>query len=593
MNLTKKNCSFTLIFALILFALVLICHGLSLKAPFMVDDFYYVNAVNIPHFDFLTELNLRQKNPGHHFHPLDQIVNTFLFSVFHQPISFYALNLIIFFINAFLLFFTVKLISKCSKTAFMAAVLFAIHPFNAEVLCHATFSTVLLTAVFLQLSLIWFLRNFLNQEISNTYLCLSLLSYILALFYLETSLLFPLYLTALCFFYPNFPRKKVLKFTWLYWMLSFLYFGLWIYNVNINHHLSYKFKFLNMTFASYTATISFLLHWYFKNLIFPDEIVLMKNSLPLSSSILLWNGLFVFAIAALFFLLLRWRNTLKGFAFAWFVLGFIFMPPSCAIHAFSMGLVIEPYWFYFSSMGFFMLFALLLWELKQKVGFLLWRALLITIVLFWGIVSYRQHIIGRTEIGYLEYWLQKCPDNFMPSILLGSLYGYSEESTIPETLIPLMSRQADVFINFDQPFPAARLLEKLLTQVPENPNHKVWEYTLTGLYFKTDEITKAENRLELFLSQLYPQNDYILMAQTLNRLNLREKALKVVNNGLQYYPNDPDLTLFKVVTLANENRFEEAKDIVNSNYNDPRFLTILNEIKKIEKNVEVPLPSTN
>ena len=55
-----------------------------------------------------------------------------------------------------------------------------------------------------------------------------------------------------------------------------------------------------------------------------------------------------------------------------------------------------------------------------------------------------------------------------------------------------MSRQAEVFINFDQPIPAARLYERLIDQQPTNLKYNVWEYSLTALYFKNGEITKLK-----------------------------------------------------------------------------------------------------
>ena len=153
-----------------------------------------------------------------------------------------------------------------------------------------------------------------------------------------------------------------------------------------------------MTFASYSATVSLLLNWYFANLFFPNEIILMKNSLPLTKSLLLWNGSLLLTSATILYLLFRWNNTLKGFALGWFIVGFAFMPPSCAIHAFSMGLVIEPYWFYFSSMGF-LCSARYCCGVKTKdhplnmANFNHYYNFY-----FGGIVSYRQHVIARTEM---------------------------------------------------------------------------------------------------------------------------------------------------------------------------------------------------
>ena len=184
----------------------MLCHGLSLKR--LWSDFYYVKAVTTANVDLLANLSLTKNNPGHHLNPLDPTINTFLFSIFQEPIYFYGLNLFLFYGNVLLLYLIVHFLTQSKGTALTAAALFTVHPFNAEVLCHATFSTVLLTAGFLQLSFIYFLKNFLAQKISKGWLWLSLISYVFALLYLETSLLFPAYLTALCLFYRNSLEKN-------------------------------------------------------------------------------------------------------------------------------------------------------------------------------------------------------------------------------------------------------------------------------------------------------------------------------------------------------------------------------------------------
>jgi len=230
---------------------------------------------------------------------------------------------------------------------------------------------------------------------SRKWLWLGLAAFVFALLFLETALLFPVYLFLLCLILPDPDRSKALRKTLPFWGLAIVYFILWCLKGGVGGGFAEKLHHLQISWPSYFVTLTVLLKWYLGNLFFPENIVFIKNFQPVRESLVLWNAglaLALFGLGVLFWILKKGQ---ARFPLAWFLSGFVFMVPASIVHAYSMGMVIEPYWFYFSSMGFFMLTALLLWDLRQRIGLIVWRALVITIVLFWGIVSYRHHVISH------------------------------------------------------------------------------------------------------------------------------------------------------------------------------------------------------
>lgn len=582
MNSAVKSRNFTAIFALILFALVFICHGLSLKAQFMVDDFAYIHDdQNLAKYKNFSDFFL--KADTHHYKPFDILINISLFKYLQKPKFLYGANLLLFYFEAYLLSILVRKLTLNRKIGALTAILFAVHPINAEMLSHITFNSVFASGGFLQGSMLCFWQYTSTYRSTKKWLFSSLLLFLFAILSMETSLLLPAYLCLISLIVPANKRLKILRTTIPFWGMAILYFTLWIFMAGPSLHLNSKINHLDISFLSYTATLSFLLKWFIGNLFLPENFVFIKSSLPLSESLYIWNIGLIMTIGLLAFLIWKWRAGPKNFALGWFLIGFAFLLPASTVHAYSMGIIIEPHWFYFSSMGFFMLFALMISELKKYIQPAVYSTLLLTIIFYWGIMSYRHHTIAKTEIGYLEYWLKISPKNLLPALMLGNLYGTHKDLPIAEELVDEMALQSEFFIKMQQYVQATKLIEKLIATQPLNSNRKFWEQTLTALYIKTGAITNAENRLIKFKNQKLNHENYLVLAKELERLEIREKAIEITNQGLQYYPNNTDLIFLKIIILANQNRFKEARAILKANpSDDARFIDLLKQIKDLE-----------
>jgi hypothetical protein len=572
------------VFAFLVF-LVIICHGLSLKADFMCDDFYYLQPEKIvgiyPKF---TDFFLR--TPGHHYNPLDVILNFYLFKTLLTPLLLYGVNLILFSINSFLLFINVKIITQNRSLAILTAVLFTIHPLNADNLSHITFNTVFLSAIFLQLSLLGFWHYLSSPQAKKRWFTLSLLSYLFALLFLETALLFPGYLCALCLLKPVRERLRAFLLTLPFWTLSFAYFILWFVMTRENSVLAGKINHLNISIASYIATFGLLLKWYIGNLLFPEDPVFIKSSAVVLDNMWPIIAGVIASFTAILFMIYRWHANTKGFALLCFMIGFIFMIPASLVHAYSMGMVIEPNWFLFSSMGFFLFLALILQDIKSKINVVLYRGLISVIIIFWAITSYRQHVIAQNEVSYLEYWSTTSPGNSIPSLRLGSLYGLTNSLKIPQKLISEMDRQLDFYIKTKQYNEAAALVEKMIISSPENPKRQLWQYMQVALDWRITQPPKAAASLTDFQSTIHTEDQYLMLAIQFDRVEIADQALAILDQGLNHIPQSVNLIYLKAALLANQNRFDESESTINAQINEvtdkSRLLELLQQIKSLK-----------
>lgn len=541
--------------------LIFACHGLSLKAQFMIDDLSYV----YPDQKLSVYKNLNDyflKTEGHHYNPLDVLLNVNLFRYFPLPWELYAINLLFFWANAFLLFLFVSRISSDQNLGFLTAVLFSCHPVNAEILCHITLSTVLICTACLQMAMLKFWDQ--NNKLSkNQTWCISgIFLYIAALLLLEISFSFPIILILLGVFLFTGEKAKYFKSTIPFWALIAVYCAIWFIMASKTSAWETKIHHLNISFFVFTASLTKLLTWYLSNLLNPVDLVIIRNIQPLKEFIPAWNFALALGLVfiSVFYILIK--DNLKKFALSWFLTGFLFLLPAAPIHAYSMGLVIEPNWFYFSSMGFFMFLAILARDLRKHIRLVIYSVLILTLTGTWGVLSYRHHVMAKTEIGYLEYWLKNNPQNLLAAIKLGYQYGYLKSLSVNLDLIDEMDNQVENFIIMKDFKAAQALAGKLLISDPLNPRKKEWLIRLMALNLKTHVISEAQ--LREYVSLNADKRDLLWLIKELDRLELRKTALEITAKGLELFDGDPDFIYVQAVLWANDNNFEEALNLLKT-----------------------------
>jgi hypothetical protein len=459
MQSTSRNLNFFSA-PLVLLIICIASQADVLSHSFMIDDSFFRNDKETlklyPHLiDFFTQ------NTSTHYIPFNFLLNVSLFHIIKHPFPLYLINIMLFYVNCLLLYIFIRLISKNPTTALLASGIFCIHPMSAEILQHITFNIILIQSALLQTSLITLYKYFQAKQRHISYYIASLLTFFCALFCQENSLLFPLYAAALLFFMTDAPLPKIIRAMIPYIFLDLLLVILWLTTASHTANMLQNIQSFKLSFQDCSANFSRLIVWYIKNLFIPRNIVFEYSLTPVSNLSFLWNiipwGILTGYILLIFY---YFKRSIESFALAVFLTGFIYAIPGSLTHP-DIGLVFEPHWLYFSSIGFFLFTALMLMKLKDHVRRLLYVTLISILLMSLFIGTERLHVNSRNELIYCENWLRISPHNTYAMSILAKHYSLNKDLVIPADLIPDMIDAVDFLINNNYYMSAPKLIEKL------------------------------------------------------------------------------------------------------------------------------------
>jgi len=181
-----------------------------------------------------------------------------------------------------------------------------------------------------------------------------------------------------------------------------------------------------------------MINWYLSKLLIPEDILflwsshldyrILKHQDKVYLAMDLGNYKFLalkylqlFSLLGISFYLIfiRWKKGLKPFLLAVFTLGLLTVGYAGYVYFPMTKPIIEPHWFYFTSIGFFVFLASALLKLKAKINVIIWS--LITVLIFSGyFVSLWKHNTNwRDQETYCRYWLSLNRENMTPFYWLG------------------------------------------------------------------------------------------------------------------------------------------------------------------------------
>jgi len=407
--------------ALVAIGLVLLClltYANSLHNDFLVDDFNFLSRQYGQTFrtlgDFFT------KSESQHYSPFYYLLNTTLFRLLPpDPFPFRVLNVMLFSLSCWLAYVLLLQLTAEKKLALLTAGLFCLHPINTVVVDQITFNFVLLYDIFMKLSLILLGRALPPNRLSRTYYGLSLLCGAFALLTFEGAVLLPLYVTAFIFLIERKDPARLIKFSLPYFTLSGLYIFLWLLIAGANAGIAGKAGLLSLTPLSYLAALAKLFGWYITRLVFPVDIVWMYALRPSTQNAAL-IGLTALALtgAAGVWCVRSAGKDWKASGLLWALTGCILVLPASLSHAY-IGLVIEPYWLYFPSLGLFLLLGHFLTSTLKKMARPAGNIFLIILTISMFAVTQQYHFFFRTEESFCRHWLKVAPDNPIAQYRLG------------------------------------------------------------------------------------------------------------------------------------------------------------------------------
>lgn len=410
---------------LIIFVLCLVCYSGSLLNNFMMDDFDLLPQIRSMKLD-LSGLSLFTHHLNGFFRPIPNIflkISTLLFGL--NPVYYHTLNLFLFFLicslflvignKLFFLFLNEKKVEdagRINKTVFFAVILYCVHPINNIIVNYITGSMLAVSVLINQMSYLNFLL-YIEQKKKLNYV-LSVFFYLCALFSHETSVILPIYMW-LTYFYLKPGIKNVYSFFSPYLACLILYIYIYL-NISIRHHsLGILFR---IPFQNYICCVSKLIHWYVLKLLLPVNLLFLwevsvKNSCSPASLTALF--LMMGAVVALFYFLISRKKQLELFCLSFFWAGFLpLFLASFTYTSITATALIEPHWFYFSSIGFFFLASILFFYLFRNFNQYLRIAACLSLVIILVVLTKESNRVWKETETYCRHWIKLDHFNFMP-----------------------------------------------------------------------------------------------------------------------------------------------------------------------------------
>jgi tetratricopeptide (TPR) repeat protein len=237
-----------------------------------------------------------------------------------NPFGYRLTDIILHIINSLLLYLLLNILFSNNKFAFLSALLFAIHPINAEVINCTAFRPNLLVFLFSMASILLNLKYRQGQNLKGRglYLLLSLFSCLLALFSKEIAVILPLLLILSDYYKSSFDLKKIITrfgIYSLYFLLLVFYLWVCLFIMPAQQKI-----FFSLGLFKKISDMFFALGIYLKGFLIPIELLpLPAEIMDTSFNPVLYFGLAaVFVIVSIYTILNLRRFQKASFAVLWF-----------------------------------------------------------------------------------------------------------------------------------------------------------------------------------------------------------------------------------------------------------------------------------
>jgi hypothetical protein len=402
----------------IIAALCLAGYVVSLGGSFMLDDFVILfNEAGVSNKTFIQLFVDYQ----HIFaRPFGHLLLWASYPILKtNPLGYHVLNLLLFVVICWLFYEIVQKLFKNNELAFLTAVLYALHPINSMLVNYVTVTVIATFVLTMQLSFLCLLKYLDSGQ--KKFFMSSLIFFLMSLFSHEMSMVYPAYVFCLLYFLREFDWRKAMIFTLPYAGVSGVYFLYRMVFFDLQGQASAAFAMLRV-FSVYISSIMALISWYIGKLLFPRDIIFLWNVVIEDNykpfDIYRFSLL---ALVILYLIFFRWKKGRKAFALSFFIVGFLPVFVSSYAHFPFVEPMIEPHWFYFSSLGFFILLAGGILWLKQKMTRTFWKYCISLLFVFYFVLLQDNNLQWRTQESYCRFWISQNAANMTPYYGMGQV----------------------------------------------------------------------------------------------------------------------------------------------------------------------------
>jgi len=344
----------------------------GLHGQFMIDDhaFFEEKLRNIKYLplNFIPDkdraLHIEGESKDPFYRPLSIIVPMLSYLAFKDNVvGYHALNLVLFVLTSWGIYLFLSFLSIGFWWALVAAGLYLIHPINGVAVNYIT-ASVFSVQVTSMLIAIWSLIQS-SRSSGKVRRVLwygpAVFFYFMAMFCHETAMVLPFYAFVLLAVYaPPVAASSIrsrLAFAgrvlWPLFVVLAVYYAWRMQASPLNESILSKIQLYHMSFATYLATWTMLLCWYLSRLFWPYNIVLIMAHQPLTHGFGIWFlALAILLGVGAYLLWAHRRDKPMLLALIWFFMGLCPFILACFFQPIH-GLMIEPHWFIFPVIGFF------------------------------------------------------------------------------------------------------------------------------------------------------------------------------------------------------------------------------------------------
>ncbi|MEW6008550.1 MAG: tetratricopeptide repeat protein [Candidatus Omnitrophota bacterium] len=390
---------------IVFFIFVFLIYFKSLATPFVFDDIHmilrnsYIKELKNLHLPFIRGRVTNVPLEKGMYRPL--LMASFAFNYLFgrlNPIGYHIINMMFHFLNASLLFLLFKQLLKKGSfwPAFIASLLFLLHPVNSEAVIYISCRSTLMASFFLLLGLLSYAK-WEGQKFDKKYY-LSLISFACGLFTKEVMIIFPLMLMSYDFLFRKDSKRTFTAFI----KSHFLFLFIAISYLLLRHNLIGAFTNLSLKRSIYENFLTNL-HagvYYFKLFFYPVNLCIGRY-FPTSKSffepqILQSAGIVV--TLAVIAMAVSIRYPVVTFGIFWFFLNLV--PKFIA----SLALLAAEHHLYLPAMGIVMVIAFVLkkinevlQERKYKLIKMMVVILILSLLSISAILSYQRNVVWNDE----------------------------------------------------------------------------------------------------------------------------------------------------------------------------------------------------
>lgn len=377
---------------------------------FLLDD--NTHLVNPGNFTDVSFSDLFTKDTGGFFRPTGFVLLKVVLGIFGlNPFVYFFLNLGLFYLMCVLFYYLLKQWTQREDVSLLAVILFAVHPINAFLINYKTAGNNTIFVIFMLTAAIFFWKYLQDQKKWYWY-GLSLVFYFISLLAHEVTFLLPAYLFLIHHFFKGEVLRKKIR-------LVLPYLGVFLVYYVIRQQVLVDDKAAQIFLAdagilSRLATYIKLLMWYFSKLLWPVNVLFLWNEQILEKTGA-WNLLWLVGAGLTFWI---GKSRQKIITFGWLIFLVGLLPGLLVSFVYATTIktaLIEPHWFAFSSIGFFLLAAYGLIALKEKFNKpRIWYAGIVGLVVLLGILTRIHNRVWENDRSFCTYWLEHNALNGIP-----------------------------------------------------------------------------------------------------------------------------------------------------------------------------------